>query len=867
MSFFDNNHLSNLSNYCKMKKHITMLALLLGMFCYSEAQTFIEPNADGVDIHYSVTSDNLVQVAAHTYSGRVVVPDSVTHDSVTYIVNQVANRAFSNSSVTYIELPATLEKIGAMSLSCSTLDTLYMKCMNAPTNNYGVEIDVNYVKGLFNNNTSKVVIVPVGRLQYYRYSAWGVMTNLTAPGAVPVTMYAPKTSQLTVGNINLKAHNAASGYFTRNFEIGEKAWIAAYPDHPDTVFLGWDKGDVYLTEITQADTLRPIFDKIGHATLSVNNVSTPIKFTGLLSYMNRQSNYHVPAHSSTSPLYANGLWITGIDTNDWSDYVCATTYSCAGDYVPGPLTVDGQFRSDLETRRAFNRVWTVTRDEIDDFIANIGSPDYSIPENILSWPGNGTEGYAEQLAPYYDADSDGVYDPHHGDYPLIRGDIMAFSIFNDVTVAYYTGSLAMGFEIHMSAYAFDEPEDTSLNNTIFLSYKIHNRTNRVYVNSHIGVFTDFDLGYSYDDYMGCDVRYGMAYAYNGLTNDMDYEGVPPAQGCILLAGPDADPDSLDNNRIDIEKMHLNYPDELDQYQLSDGTYDMVRLNADADLYYPDGWLFNAGFDAGQIVDNTRHSSINGMNYGNGIVDDERLGMCKFIMYENNTNTVNGEPTSSNEYLSYLYGRWKNGSPMTYSGNAIGSSDLNSSFMFPNDSDPLHWGTGGYVPETNPNDWNEITAGNAPGDRRGLQATGPFTILPGEVNTIDMAFSTAFGATTNWSSVELLKEQASSIRRQFAHDTTDSGRPFTYMPYSAPIVDISQASQQPSVKIYPNPAHNSLTVSLGEGTSTNIDIYDIRGNRVLSVADASGLVNVDISALANGIYIIRCGSHVSRIAKM
>jgi hypothetical protein len=859
-----------------MKKIIISLMLLFAVSSL-HAQTFIVANNDGVEIQYTVVDDIYVKVVANDYlyySGRVIVPSTVTYEGVTYTVRDVAPSAFAFNPVTYVELPETIQRIGAMAFDRSDIDTLYLKCMFPPFNQSGGTPNDVFINGIFGTQLCKTVtvVVPAGALVNYRYTSWSVIPNLTSPSAVPVTLYAPKAAMLQIINTNLKVYNETAAYFTRFFEVGERVWIAAYHNDADTLFLGWDKGGVFLTEITGPDTLRPVFDAIGNNMLAVNNVSTPIKFTGQLSYLNGQANYYVPANSSSSPLFSTGLWMSGIDTANRYAMVRASKYSCAGDYVPGPLSTDGQLRSDLETRRAFNRVWVVSREEIDDFIAHVGSEGYSIPENILSWPGNGGEGYAEQLAPYYDADNDGLYNPHHGDYPLIKGDRMAFSIFNDVVASYQTGSDPMGFEIHMSAYAFDEPQDTALNNTVFVSYKIINRSNNVYVDSYLGAFTDFDIGYGYDDFIGCDVRAGMAYGYNGIQVDQNYPDVPPAQGCIMLAGPFEDPDNLDNPIIDIAKMQTYYPEQLAGYLLPDGSYDTLRLNADADLYYPDAWNYaDIYYDASSDMQHNPGAFINGLNYGNGIVDDERMGMCKFLAYENSNNSINGDPTGFNAFYCYLHGRWKNNEGMLFGNDGVHSgttNPLHCSFMFPFDSDPLHWGTGRDIPDTNPNNWVENNVGNTPGDRRGIQSSGPFIIEVGEVNTLDLAFTTAFGTTSPWSSVEKLRQQALDIRRQFARDTTDSGRPFTYMPYSAPIAGINeQPTANSQLSIYPNPAHDLLSVALGDGNPANIDIFDIRGNKVLSIPSASGFLRIDISSLPKGIYILRSASTVSRFVKL
>jgi len=378
-----------------MKKLLLFSVLFCALMYSLEAQTFVVENSDGVEIKYTVTNGDFVGVAANSYTGRVVVPEAVTYEGTTYTVEQVNANAFSGSSVQYVELPGTLLKIGVMAFKNSTLDTLRLNCPDPPTNLYGDAMDANMVVNLFGNSLANAVtvMVPSGHLREFHYSAWCQIPCLTSPTAVPVTLYSPKNTYLVIAYTHLKQNLNTSGYYTRNFEVGEKIWLAPYHQNADTVFMGWDKGDVYLTEITGPDTLRPVYDHVGYNTLDINNVSALVRFTGQLGYMDGVSNYFVPAQSTNSPLYATGLWMGGYDMDNEETVLSVNRFSVC-DYVPGPLTVDGNYRSDFATRQAFNRVWTVSRAEIDDFIAHVGSEGYSIPENILSWPGNGGEGYA-----------------------------------------------------------------------------------------------------------------------------------------------------------------------------------------------------------------------------------------------------------------------------------------------------------------------------------------------------------------------------------------------------------------------------------------------------------------------------------------
>ena len=111
----------------------------------------------------------------------------------------------------------------------------------------------------------------------------------------------------------------------------------------------------------------------------------------------------------------------------------------------------------------------------------------------------------------------------------------------------------------------------------------------------------------------------------------------------------------------------------------------------------------------------RAEGVNGVNFGNGIVDDERFGMRRFV-YHNNTDPIadKTDPDNAPEYYNFLRGIWKNNQRMLYGGNAYneagGAVGPECDFMFPCDTDPCNWGTNGQPPEagynTNAKNWTE-----------------------------------------------------------------------------------------------------------------------------------------------------------------
>jgi len=70
------------------------------------------------------------------------------------------------------------------------------------------------------------------------------------------------------------------------------------------------------------------------------------------------------------------------------------------------------------------------------------------------------------------------------------------------------------------------------------------------------------------------------------------------------------------------------------------------------------------------------------------------------------------------------------------------------------------------------------------------------------------------------------------------------------------------------KIYPNPANDLLTVENLNQENSQIQIFDLIGNRILSQNMVKSHVNIDLSALTPGMYIITINGNLSdRLIKL
>jgi len=273
--------------------------------------------------------------------------------------------------------------------------------------------------------------------------------------------------------------------------------------------------------------------------LDINGVATSVGPAAMCWDLN-DAKYEVPKGSGIHSIFTHDLWIGGVDDGGQLR-VTAQTYRQGGsDYWPGPVS-DSIYHNDVDMA-GWDRVWKINKTEIDDHIANYNSGTYIMPDAIENWPAHGdiSKGQAPNLAPFIDVDNDGQYIPLNGDYPDIMGDQTVYIIKNDVgDIHTESDGEQLGLEIHIMFYAYRCDNYPELNHTVFVKTTLFNRGNHNLNNTYIGTWTDMDLGFYLDDYVGCHIPLNLGYTYNGDNDDetiMGYGFNPPAQGLVYLNG-------------------------------------------------------------------------------------------------------------------------------------------------------------------------------------------------------------------------------------------------------------------------------------------------------------------------------------------
>lgn len=562
-------------------------------------------------------------------------------------------------------------------------------------------------------------------------------------------------------------------------------------------------GDVKKVKTTKAANATGCSAGAGYQFLDINNVRARINTGGDMWWDlggGVGAQYYIPANTTKTSLFAGALWIGGTDVNDQLK-MAAHRYRQVGiDYWPGPLTNDKTASITPDVCNEYDKFFPMTRAEVDLFLAWFNStdrenefPGYSVPKSIEEWPAHGdiTKKQSLYLAPFKDVDGDGYYDPNMGDYPyydipnelchtntptreteigeikgglladqVLKGDKTFWWVFNDKGNAHTeTGGAAIGLELRAQAFGFTTNDE--INNMTFYSYEIINRSTFTLYQTYFCPWNDIDLGFAYDDYIGCDVERGLGYGYNGKSVDgtgqaWAYGDQPPALGIDFFQGPYLDPDGFDNPgyyKTGIKGPSFpswQYPNPCSIVTLDGDSVDMEYITANGDTV------------SKKVV--VRAEGINGVNFGNGIVDDERFGMARFLYHNNGGAPYWNDPDVAAKYYNLMRGIWNDNTLMLYGGNghsSTGAVGPECIFMYPGNSDPCNWGTQGTPPNGGFNQnglyWTEEQAGNQPGDRRIVQTAGPFTLEPGAVNYITFGVPWARAQSGGpFASVELLR---------------------------------------------------------------------------------------------------------------
>lgn len=446
----------------------------------------------------------------------------------------------------------------------------------------------------------------------------------------------------------------------------------------------------------------------GKANLTVTsgNISQTLSTSGaMLTEASGNAAYQIKVNDKWVPIiYEGGIWLGGITPSNDVKFSGAT-YVVAGtdytDWYPGVL--DSAYNI---TNPCLNwdRFFTVTYKDIEAAINLLYSSNGTIntidcnqlPSHVLAWPGKGNPHFKNingfelpdiYEIPFYDYNTDGIYEPCKGDLPLFNPkdvvvnnhmdvlntfpDHLSLNILNDALGNHnLSGGQPTHIEVHQ--YAFDYHTQDSLDQTTFYLYKLINKSSEELNKSYFGLWFDPDLGCYLDDFGGTSSANNLIYFYN-----TDAEDGSPGSSCP----------GTNSFGSEIPISAISLLDGLDEVsEISD----------------PPGWL--------------------------------RKGMTSAV-YFNNCSVGAVDPATCDpvgpdlDFYNPLRGRWHTSEPITVGGNGYnpGSTDTT---LFVYDGNPSDF-----------NSWSMCSSGVSQADIRMLMSTGGGTLAPGFRDDIIAAIHT------------------------------------------------------------------------------------------------------------------------------
>ena len=548
--------------------------------------------------------------------------------------------------------------------------------------------------------------------------------------------------------------------------------------------------------------------------LEFNQFTFPITSTGDL-FHTADPNFSGLTYSDDNiPLaYAANLWIGGISPDQQLKLAAEMYTGISGDFIPGPIA-NAATQEELELiREGYNRVFTADRDQVELHAAYFEAVQngtveqdfpngYTIPQNFFDWPAMGpfNLGTALYLAPFFDFDGDNFYDPAAGDYPEFCGDKCAFVIFNDQIVHESSLGQPIGIEVHLMVFCYEDNVNEDLKNTIFLNYTIFNRGSQTLKDTYVGIWNDFDVGNYLDDRLMTNVKRGALVAYNGDANDEAQSGVAgfgqdlAAFGMMVLSGPSLDADLTDNEPID--EIHFG----------------------ETQSYGPQGFGF-----------------------GDGVFDNEALGLTNSISMSSTANPLNGPPSFSTQYMGLMQSQFLDGSSQTF---LTDPEAAPSRYHAPKNTDPLDAATSTELGI----EWNEEDTGEQSRDVQGLGSMGPFTMQPGQQFGVSLAYVFVRDSEDSEASVlEAMDERLKNIRLIHGENGGNC--------FAENILSTNEITAEiPELTVFPNPATDFIRFN-SNVKADNFTIYNALGSSVLSGNKIDGSSSINIESLNPGVYTI------------
>jgi hypothetical protein len=522
--------------------------------------------------------------------------------------------------------------------------------------------------------------------------------------------------------------------------------------------------------------------------IDVNRLKLPIENSGVIAdvFFNGVQGGR---YDSKSVFFSAGLFLSGYSNGMmWTN--ANASASRLQDYLKGQVnTLPSDPRNLVYTVSisdpAFGYIWQEWKDAVD-----IGADFY--------------DGNNDGIYNPVDLNSNGIWDTNE-DKPDILGDITTYCVYNDgvdASLRRFNDVTPKGIEISQTIFAYSDSSQNTLNNTIFVRYKIVNRgtVSSVMDSVYFSFWADPDVGNYVDDLVGCDTLLDAGFVYHNAP-DGEFGNAAPTVLTSILQGP-----------------YYYIPGETFIDNNSNGIYD-DGIDTPIDTAY------------------NRKGSLRGIEIRPGA---KNQGMSSFIHYMA-SHATHGDPNTSFEAREYMKGNNKFGIPIdpcTWiygTVNGVNCTEVNSSFMYSGN------------PATNVGWLNNLKT-----DQRTMVNTGPFRLIENEPMELIGAFLVG-RKDDPFSSFYEARRIASYVRSFYKSNFGEF--PLSVENKSSEILNNFELFQN-----YPNPFNPATVISysLPKATNVKLVIMNILGEEVTTLVNeyqSEGKYSKSFNAsnLTSGVY--------------
>lgn len=226
----------------------------------------------------------------------------------------------------------------------------------------------------------------------------------------------------------------------------------------------------------------------------------------------------------------SGIWICATDTNSFVRASILKNNS-ENDFTYGPLSLQ-----EPEVDFQWDRVSILKQNTIEDHILRYKESGYSPDDNIFNWPCNAPFSSRNILASFVDWNSNLIYEPMLGEYPILSGNQSAYIVYNDWHANRTAiGSSPIGLEIKHEIYS--KENIPYLLNSSFHRILVTNKNTINFKALKLGVYLESNIGQGSSEFIRSLPFQNSVLIYSSKQTDSIYGTQIPAIIVQFLSSP------------------------------------------------------------------------------------------------------------------------------------------------------------------------------------------------------------------------------------------------------------------------------------------------------------------------------------------